>query len=145
MVAPLPELPESPGELWDFLHERFGFGDYDELVSGGLYWQARAREVHRLKLVLRRRHTTVAELAKAGWWVGTEVSTTIRSPFGLLKHVPMAVRAWDRAQAEAQQAELDEHASHLLSEAMAHDPQRAEELMRMTPTELHALARKDQT
>ena len=142
MRAPLPELPETPGELWDFLHERFGFGDYDDIASGEYYWQSRAHEVMKLKAILKRRKVSVAEMAKAGWYVGTEVGSTIRSPFGLLKHVPTAVREWRLAEAIAEEARLDEIAERLIADAVSEGGTKADRLMRMDRDQLHDLARR---
>lgn len=82
----------TEGELYDFLRERFGVGDYDEALSGQPYWKYRALEVSKLKGIIRRRRTSVAELYLAAEYAA-ERRIPISAPFDLLRLIGPAKKA----------------------------------------------------
>lgn len=58
--------PTTEAELFDYLHEKFGIGTYDELVpSSRQWWQERGTGIAKLKAMLKRRHQTIADVVIA--------------------------------------------------------------------------------
>lgn len=54
--------PETPGELFDYLHEKFGIGDYDDQTAAKPYWKERGTQIAKLKAMMKRRRVDVETL-----------------------------------------------------------------------------------
>lgn len=92
------ELPETPAQLYDLLHELFGIGNYDDIASRTPWFRARMTEIAKLKAMLRKRRCTVAEVAIAAWYAhdaGLPVYGTYRV-FQLIPEAKRAARESDR-------------------------------------------------
>lgn len=58
----LASVPKTEGQLFDHLHRRFGWGDYDELYSDVPYWKWRQIEVTKIKRSLKARRIAVEDV-----------------------------------------------------------------------------------
>lgn len=58
--------PTTPAELFDFIHERYGIGNYDEVApSDRAWWQERGTGIAKLKAMMRRRRVNEHDVAVA--------------------------------------------------------------------------------
>lgn len=90
-------LPETPAQLYDLLHERFGVGRYDEVAAPRPPWyQARMTEIAKLRAQLQARHATVRQVAIAAWYA-VETGAQIRWASDLFRLIPEAMRAYNTA------------------------------------------------
>lgn len=63
------ELPNTDGELYDQLQRLFGMGAYDEVSRRDVDWyQARMRQVVRIKRLRKRRQLAVHQLGLAAYY-----------------------------------------------------------------------------
>ena len=84
----------TEGELFDLLRQRFGIGEWDEETHGERipYWRFRNTEISKLKGMIRKRRTSVADLALAADYA-VETKTKISNPFALLALIQPAKKA----------------------------------------------------
>lgn len=96
-------LPETPAELHDLLQTMFGIGTYDDIASPMPWFRARMTEIAKLKAMLRKRRTTIAEVAVAAWYAhdkGLPVPGAWRL-FELIPEAKRAARETDRTDRES--------------------------------------------
>lgn len=128
-------MASSEGELFDYLTERFGIGDYDE-GSGVPYWKYRGTEISKIKAMLKRRGVTVQEMMLAANFAA-ERKMTVRAAWDLLSLIPPAKRAASKpsrvSDAERlQEAARDAAARGMLdwaSRLVAADPSEADRVL----------------
>lgn len=87
----MPVTPQNATELFEFLQERFGVGDYDE-SSNLPYFRYRMNQVSRINSMCTKRRVSIEDLYVAAQYAA-ERRIVIRGPFDLLKHIAPAKRA----------------------------------------------------
>ena len=113
----------TDAELWDYLQERFGFGEWDEHTSDIPWWKFRGNEIGKLKAMTRRRRVSAYQLI-----VASEYAIAHRKPvtalYQLFALIPEAL-AWRRRQdaldRKADLAQDIEDAMHEAWEAGEHE------------------------
>ncbi len=107
-MRPLPpDTPGTEGGLFDRLSEMFGIGVWDETTAAMPYWKWRAREIAKVKAVLRKHDRAVADLYVAALYAKAE-GRDIRAVSWLPRDVPRAWRWWEDRVAETQLLGADE-------------------------------------
>jgi len=119
-VKPPTTFPETPGKLFDLLHEMFGFGYYDDIATettGGEPWHVvRMAEVSRLKRLLRDRRATEKHVTIAAWHARLTGQVVMR-PSDLFALIPVAMRAYNTALAEGVHQDLAAEIAVAIDEA----------------------------
>lgn len=120
MRPPPTTFPETPGKLFDLLHEMFGFGYYDDIATeetGGEPWhKVRMGEVSRLKGLLRNRRATEKQVTIAAWHARL-TGQVVMKPSDLFALIPKAMRAYNNALAEGVQQDLAAEIATAIDEA----------------------------
>lgn len=99
--APPTEFPEGPGVTFDQLHEWFGFGYYDDLVTDVPWHKVRMGEIAKLKALLNSRRSTTKQVLIAGWFARS-TGRPVAQMHDLFALIPEAMRAYN-----ARQRDLD--------------------------------------
>jgi hypothetical protein len=129
----------TDAELWDYLQERFGFGEWDEHTSDVPWWQFRANEIGKLKRMMRRRRVVAVQLTTAA-----DYALAHRKPitglWQLFALIPEAMAALRRQERLDQQAVLAEEVNDVMHEAWeAGDTEMAGRLMRASTADAQTL------
>ena len=129
----------TDAELWDYLQERFGFGDWDEATSPIPWWQFRGREIGKLKAMMRKRRATDTHLVAAADFA-VEHKRPIYALYQLFALIPEAM-AWRRQQrlAEQKAQQADAIAIAFAEAVAAGEPEWAERFMRASATEAQSV------
>lgn len=125
----------SDAELWDYLQERFGFGDWDEATSDVPFWKFRGNAIGQLKAMKRKRRVTNYELVVAANYVIAHHKPVIAlwQLFGFISEAMAWRRKQDATAAVARRAQAIEEA---VVEAMeAGETDWAERLLRVGPAD----------
>lgn len=101
---PLPDdAPATEGALFDHLHRRFGWGNYDELYSEEPYWKWRQLEVSKIKRSLASRKIAIEDVFVAGEYCWTH-HIHVGAVTWLYRHIYDA-RSWWKERQRALSAE----------------------------------------
>ena len=136
----IEKFPESPAQLFDFLHERFGIGEYDDVAHADVpWWKARNTDIAKLKAMMRKRRVTEKQVAIAGWYA-TAQSRPIRYYAELFKLIPEAMREYRTAERLTLRKNARSGLEDAVADALARgESQWAERLLRADPSQATAL------
>lgn len=127
----MTDLPSTPGQLADFLHERFGFGSYDEIASPSTpLWKERNTLIAKLKAMMRKRGVDERKVAIAALY-----AVRHRKPIRYLPQVfeliPEAMREHREHERAQRRQEVEGELRDAVADAIAADETEwAERLMR---------------
>lgn len=125
----------TDAELWDYLQERFGIGEWDEATSDVPWWKFRANEIGKLKRMMRSRRAKPHQLVIAADYAITHAKP-VTALWELFALIPEALADYRRQDALRRQARFVEDIERAIGEAMdAGETQWAERLMRAGPAE----------
>lgn len=125
----------ADAELWDYLQERWGFGEWDEATSDIPWWKFRANGIGQLTSMMRKRRVKPHELVAASEYAEATAKpiTALWQLFGLIPEAVAARRQQERLDAEEARGRALQQAIH---EAMeAGEREWADRLMRAAPSE----------
>lgn len=125
----------TDAELWDYLQERFGFGEWDEATSDVPWWKFRANEIGKLKRMMRSRSAKPHQLVIAADYA-TAHAKPVTALWELFALIPEALAEHRRQDAIKRQARWADVVETAIEEAMdAGETQWAERLMRASAAE----------
>ena len=113
----------SDAALWDYLQERFGFGDWDETTARLPWWKYRGNAIGQLKAMKRKRRATNVQLVTAADYAIAHRKPVIAlwQLFALIPEAMAWQRRHERAERTADLAVEIETAMHEAWEAGEHE------------------------
>lgn len=108
--------PTTEAELFDYLHERFGIGTYDELAANKRqWWQERGTGIAKLRAMLKRRQQRIDDVVIAADYAA-QLRKHIRYYPQIFELIPEAKKqAADRRREDRRQGlrdQIQDAASH---------------------------------
>lgn len=98
------DTPTTPAALFDQLHEWFGIGEYDEMVTDKPWHRARMVEIGKLKRLLKSRRASLAEVYVAACYA-RRLGKPVHATWQVFSLIPEAMRDRFRMASEAKRAE----------------------------------------
>lgn len=139
----IEKFPETPGQLFDFLHERFGIGEYDDVANADTpWWKSRNTEIAKLKAMMRKRRVTEKHVAVAAWYAVSR-GQPIRYYAQLFRLIPEAMREYKTAEQLTLRRNVRAGIEDAVAEALASgEAEWAERLMRAHQSEAPRLLKE---
>lgn len=104
--------PSTEAELFDYLHEKFGIGTYDELVpSSRQWWQERGTGIAKLRAMLKRRRQRIDDVV-----IAADYAARHKKP---IHFYPQIFELIDEAKREQRQRSHEERRQSLREEVRA--------------------------
>lgn len=137
----LPE-PHTESQLFDYLNEAFGVGNYDDVAESKPWYKVRSSEIGKLKKILRGRRLSVREVYLAGEYCRAN-QIPVKASQDIFRHIPAALQAWRRDLAAARKQDAATSVLVVIQEAYAVGQVTfAERLMRADELEQQRLVRE---
>jgi hypothetical protein len=132
----------TEGELFDYLHGRFGIGDWDEATSSVPWWKFRATEIAKLKSMLKKRHASPLQVMVAADYAA-EQRRPIHATYQLFSLIPEAMAAQRRKERDQKTSRAIANVETAITEAVeAGETEWAERLMRVSTDQSPAVVKE---
>ncbi len=127
--------PHTDGALFDYLHQWWGIGDYDEDTHGP-WWKWRRNQVARVKASRTKREASLAELYIAALYCRA-TNQRVEGVTWLYRHIAAGWRWWEGQ--PVHDPTLTAYADAVRIESANPDPTWLHRLMRADPAHRQAL------
>lgn len=132
----------SEAELFDYLQERFGIGEWDEATSAIPWWKFRGREIGKLKSMLKKRKALAMHVVVAAEFA-IEHRRPIQAYYQLFALIPEAMVAKSRHERAQRKRDLARDIDGAVQEAIgAGETAWAARLMRTQVSEASTVLRE---
>lgn len=128
----LPE-PHTESQLFDYLNEAFGVGNYDDVAESKPWFKVRMNEIGKLKKMLRARRVAVREMFLAAEYCRSH-EIPVKASQELFGHIGPAMLEWRRNLAIVRNRDAATSVQQVIEEAYGVGQVTfAEQLMRADP------------